>query len=86
MNRTESMTPQQITVIQNNYLNPLTSTVVTLGRIKVRVRRAELFSNITDIQSVSRRLRSVDFAGHLLVLIIFKFSNKKCVAEKIIGF
>lgn len=71
------MKPEQITVVQNNYLNPLTSTVITLGRIKGRVRGAELFSNVTDIQSFSRRLQPVEFAGHLLVLIIFKISNKK---------
>jgi hypothetical protein len=33
------MKPKQIIVIQNNYLNPLTSTVVMLGRIKVKIKQ-----------------------------------------------
>ena len=39
MNKTECVKPEKITVVHNNYLNPLTSTVVTLGRIKFKIKQ-----------------------------------------------
>jgi len=39
MNKTDCVEREPITIVQNNYLNALTSTVVLLGRIKVKIKQ-----------------------------------------------
>lgn len=66
MNKTECKKPELITIIQNYYLNPLKSTVVTLGRIKIKIKQ-----NVnTNFMSGTKIYKSLSVSEQLIIFVL----------------